>query len=72
MEKIHYFTVSKGKDNQVTVQVSESELTDFQKDLLLGEITKLYLNLPTETKEDFLNNFSLTTKPKSDYDDLPF
>lgn len=72
MEKTYWFTVSKGKDNQVSVEVKEFDLTDFQKDLLLGEITKLYLHLPTEIKEDFKTNFYLTNKPKVDDDDLPF
>ncbi len=60
-EKEYVFTMSRGIDDSRPIRVKEHELTQPQKDLLLGEVIWLYQNLPLELQNKF--NEKIITKP---------
>lgn len=51
--KKYKFTISHGIDKIEIVEVEEKDLTQPQKDLLLGELIKVWENTPTELKYVF-------------------
>lgn len=72
-EKVYSFIMSKGINNQTKIMVTEDELTEPQKKLLVGEVTFLYQNLPDQLKSDFLQKCHLLkVNQNQDSDDLPF
>ncbi len=54
-EPIFHFTVSRGAGTETQISVPESELTESQRELLLGEVIHLYGLLPRKEKEKFCN-----------------
>lgn len=52
--KKYKFVISQGIDKQETVEVEEKDLTQPQKDLLLGELINVFNNTPEELKLKFL------------------
>lgn len=66
MEKTFIFTEfngDRGSDGNLIPRqraIKKSELTQSQKDLLLGEIIKLYQDVPDEIRVKFINKFNLT------------
>lgn len=53
IEKVYHFTVNTGNNKENHLFVSESNLTDWQKDLLIGELLKSYNELPTALQQRF-------------------
>ena len=54
-EKTYRFTLNRGQLLTESVIVKESELTKPQKDLLLGEVIRVFNGLPDELKSKFMN-----------------
>lgn len=53
-EKEYKFVISKSINDQERIIVKESDLTEPQKNLLLGEVVKLFSDLPEELQNKFV------------------
>lgn len=54
-DKIYHFTEHSSDKNSKNIYVAKSRLEEKHKNLLVGQVYKLFLDLPLELKKDFLN-----------------
>ena len=63
--KTYTFTKSKGGGIEETYTLKESELTQKEKDLLLGELLKVWDNSPIDTQISFMQMMCDAVKDKN-------